>query len=371
MKKKGMFVIGTRPDAIKMAPVIKRVKEGNIIEPIIVATSQHKEMLLQVIKMFEIIVKVDFNIMKPNQDLFYTTISILKGMKKIIEQEKPDIIIVQGDTTSSFASALAGFYNKIPVAHIEAGLRTFDKYQPFPEEINRVYIDHIADMCFAPTKRAKENLIKDGISEDKIYVTGNTGIDALLWIVNHRLPDENIKGLIEDNEKLKLILLTAHRRENFGKPLEKIFSTVKQIAEERDDILIIYPVHPNPNVKLLAEKILKDTKDVVLIPSVNYPTLAYLLSKSYIVLTDSGGIQEEAPTFGIPVFVLREKTEREEGVQEGIAKLLGSDEEKIYFEVNNILNNEKDYKKMVPTKNPYGDGKASERILNSIKDFLY
>ncbi len=368
MKKKGVFVIGTRPDAIKMAPVIRKAKEDNVIEPVVVATSQHKEMLLQVIKMFDFEVKIDFNIMKPNQNLFYTTISVLQGMGKIMQEEKPNIIIVQGDTTSSFASALAGFYNKIPVAHIEAGLRTFDKYQPFPEEINRVYIDHIADLCFAPTNKAKENLLRDGISEDKISITGNTGIDALLWIVNNRPPDKNIKRLLPDNKKL--ILLTAHRRENFGKPLNRIFSAIKRIAEKRDDIIIIYPVHPNPNVKKLAEKIFKDVKNIILIPPVDYPTLAYLLSKAYIVLTDSGGIQEEAPTFGVPVFVLREKTERGEGVEAGISKLLGSDEEKIYSEVNEILDNPDKYKRMSIKGNPYGDGKASERIVEQIKEFL-
>ena len=289
-------------------------------------------------------------------------------MEKIIEKEKPDIIIVQGDTTSSFACALAGFYNKIPIVHIESGLRTFDKYQPFPEEINRVYIDHIADLCFAPTKSAQENLIKDGISKNKIYITGNTGIDALLWIVNNRMPDENIKRLIPDSKKL--ILLTAHRRENFGRPLERIFSAVKQIAEERSDIVIIYPVHPNPNVKNTAERILEQVRNIILISPVDYPTLAYLLSKSYIVLTDSGGIQEEAPTFGTPVFVLREKTEREEGIKAGISKLLGSNEENIYTEVNKILDDPDAYKKMSAIKNPYGDGSASSKILNCIKNFF-
>ena len=368
MKEKGLFIIGTRPDAIKMSPVIKKAKEDGTVEPVVVATSQHKEMLAEVIGMFELNVKIDFNIMKPNQNLFYTTISVLKGMERIIEKERPDIIIVQGDTTSSFASALAGFYNKIPVAHIEAGLRTFDKYQPFPEEVNRVYIDHIADLCFAPTKRAQENLIKEGISDDRIYITGNTGIDALLWIVNNRSPDDNVKKMISEDKKL--ILLTAHRRENFGKPLEKIFSAVKRIAEERDDIFIIYPVHPNPNVKNIAEKILGGVKNIILIPPVDYSTLAYLLSNAYIVLTDSGGIQEEAPTFGVPIFVLREKTEREEGIKAGISKLLGSDEKRIYSEVNKILDNPDECKKMSIRKNPYGDGKASRRIVEHIKDFL-
>ena len=365
---KCLFVIGTRPDAIKMAPVIRGVENTEGIEPVIVATSQHKEMLQQVIDLFELDVDVDFNVMVPNQTLSHTTTAVLNGIEEIIKKEKPDIVVVQGDTTSSFAAALGGFYSKIPVAHVEAGLRTFDKYQPFPEEINRVYIDHISDMCFAPTETARKNLLNEGIPEERISITGNTGIDALLWILENRSPDDNIKRLLPENKKL--ILLTSHRRENFGAPMESIFSAIKRIAEERDDIYIIYPVHPNPNVKEPAERILSGVRNISLIPPVDYPTLAFILKNSYLVLTDSGGLQEEAPTFGIPVFVLRNRTERQEGIERGIAKLLGSNGDKIYNEVMRILDDRDYYSSMQARENPYGDGKASSRIISKIREFF-
>jgi len=366
MKKIGLL-FGTRPDAIKMAPVALALKKSKNFEPFIIASAQHRHLLDQVIQLFGLKVNVDFNLMKENQDLFYITRGLIKNMKNVLEEQELSLLLVQGDTTTSFVAALCAFYGKIPVGHIEAGLRTFDKYQPFPEEINRVFIDDISDLLFPPTDWSRNNLIKCNVPEEKIFVTGNTGIDSLKWIIKNTKPEENIKKLIPGDKKL--ILFTCHRRENFGKPVENIFEAVRKIAE-RDDVCIVYPVHPNPNVKKPADKILGNSSNVKLIEPVSYKNMVFLLSKSYLVLTDSGGIQEEAPSFKVPVLVLRNKTERPEGVEAGISMLLGTDKDKIVDEVSILLDNEEERKKMIKDKNPYGDGKASGRILSAVNKFF-
>jgi len=366
VKKIGLLV-GTRPDAIKMAPVALALKKSEYFKPFIIASAQHRELLDQVIHSFNLKVNVDFNIMKKDQDLFYITENLIKNMKDILDTQDFDFLLVQGDTTTSFVAALCAFYKKIPVGHIEAGLRTFDKYQPFPEEINRVFIDDISDLLFPPTQWSKDNLIRCGVPEEKIYVTGNTGIDSLKWIIKNTKPEKNIKKLIPEDKKL--ILFTCHRRESFGEPVENIFQAVKKIAK-RQDVVIVYPVHPNPNVKKPADRILGGLRNVKLIDPVNYKDMVFLLSKSYIVLTDSGGIQEEAPSFKVPVLILRNKTERPEGIETGVAKLLGTDKNKIIKEVTTLLDNKDKRRKMIKNKNPYGDGKASNRILKAIQKFF-
>jgi len=366
MKKIGLL-LGTRPDAIKMAPVALALKETKDFEPFIVASAQHRELLDQVIKLFDLDVNVDFNLMKENQDLFYITRGLIKNMKKVLDEQKLDLLLVQGDTTTSFVAALCAFYKQIPVGHIEAGLRTLDKYQPFPEEMNRVFIDDVSDLLFAPTQWAKNNLLKCGVAESKIYVTGNTGIDSLKWVINNTAPEKKIGQLIPVDKKL--ILFTCHRRESFGKQVEGILKAVRVIAD-RKDVFIIYPVHPNPNVKKPAERILGSLPNVKLIEPVSYKNIVFLLSKSYLVLTDSGGIQEEAPSFKVPILVLRDKTERPEGIESGVARLLGTNKDKILKEVSLLLDNENERKKMIKDKNPYGDGKASGRILTAISEFF-
>jgi UDP-N-acetylglucosamine 2-epimerase (non-hydrolysing) len=366
VKKIGLLV-GTRPDAIKMAPVALALKESNRLKPFIIASAQHRRLLDQVIQLFGLKVNVDFNLMKEDQDLFYITKNLIKNMKDILEAQDFDFLLVQGDTTTSFVAALCAFYKRIPVGHIEAGLRTFDKYQPFPEEINRIFIDDISDLLFPPTQWSKNNLIKCGIPEEKIFVTGNTGIDSLLWVLDNVEPDENIKTIVPEGKRL--ILLTCHRRESFGKPIKNVFQAIKKIAE-RQDILVIYPVHPNPNVKKPAEEILGSFPNVKLIEPVSYKNMVFLLSKSYLVLTDSGGIQEEAPSFKVPVLILRNKTERPEGIETGVAKLLGTEKDKIIEDVTTLLDDKNKWNKMRKGKNPYGDGKASERILKAIGEFF-
>jgi UDP-N-acetylglucosamine 2-epimerase (non-hydrolysing) len=366
VKKIGLL-LGTRPDAIKMAPVALALKATKGFNPFIIVSAQHRHLLDQVIRVFNLDVNVDFNLMKENQDLFYITRGLIKNMKKVLDEQKLDLLLVQGDTTTSFVAALCAFYKKIPVGHIEAGLRTLDKYQPFPEEMNRVFIDDMSDLLFAPTQWSKKNLLKCGVAESKIYVTGNTGIDSLKWVKNNTAPEKKIEQLIPANKKL--ILFTCHRRESFGKQVEDILKAVRVIAE-RKDVFIIYPVHPNPNVKKPAERILGSLPNVKLIEPVSYKNIVFLLSESYLVLTDSGGIQEEAPSFKVPVLVLRDKTERPEGIESGVARLLGTNKDKIVKEVSLLLDNENERKKMIKDKNPYGDGKASDKILTAISEFF-
>lgn len=364
MIKKALFVLGTRPEAIKLAPLIKVFENSKTFDVIVCSTGQHKEMVEEVLSFFEIKPNYDLKLMTKGQTLFDVTSKALLGVGEIIEETKPDIVFVQGDTTSVFASSLAAFYKNVKIAHIEAGLRTNNKRSPFPEEINRILTGHIADYHFAPTSKSKENLIKEGITKN-VYVTGNTVIDALflaLKIIKTKDEKTYINKFKDIDLKKKIILLTAHRRENFGKPFEDICKAIKEISKDKS-VEIVYPVHPNPNVKDFAEQYLGNIDNVKLISPLPYPELVWLMSKSHIVITDSGGIQEEAPSLGNPVLVLRNETERSEGIDAGTVKLVGTDTNKIIEEATKLLNDEKYYNNMKHKVNPYGDGTASIKIL--------
>jgi UDP-N-acetylglucosamine 2-epimerase (non-hydrolysing) len=367
-----LFIFGTRPEAIKLAPLIKEFQKSGEFNTRICVTAQHREMLDQVLSFFNIKPDYDLNIMKPNQSLFDITANILKLLEPILKKEKPDMIFVQGDTTTAFAGALAGFYQKIKVAHIEAGLRSHNKYSPFPEEINRVLAGHIADYHFAPTEKAKKNLYNEGIKEN-VWVVGNTVIDALflgLDIIKKEGEEKYYKHFSFIDFSKKIILLTGHRRESFGEPFENICYALREIANKYKDVEIVYPVHLNPNVREPVNRILKGIKNIHLIEPLEYPYLIWLMNKSYLILTDSGGIQEEAPSLGKPVLVMREVTERIEGVEAGTAKLVGTDKNKIIKEVQTLLEDDKEYNRMAKATNPYGDGKSSERIIHILKNNL-
>lgn len=355
-----IVVFGTRPEAIKMCPLIKEIKRRKNVNCIVCVTGQHKEMLDQVLDVFKITPDYNFSIMKKNQTLYDITYLVMDGMKKVLKQEKPDVVLVHGDTTTTFAAALACFYEKVPVGHVEAGLRTYNIYSPFPEEFNRQAVDIVSSYYFAPTERSRQNLLKEGKDVSKIYVTGNTAIDALKTTVSRKCNLE-WKSWSENN---RLLLLTAHRRENLGKPLENIFEAIKEIVEKYDDVKVIYPIHYNPQVRECANKILGEEERVKLIDPLNVVEFHNLINISYMILTDSGGIQEEAPSLGKPVLVLRDTTERPEGVEAGTLKLVGTNKDRIRREVEKLLNDEVEYKKMSDTANPYGDGNASKRIVD-------
>ena len=360
---KVISIFGTRPEAIKMAPLVKELEKRKEIESIVVVTAQHRQMLDSVLETFNIKPDYDLNIMKQGQTLGDITTRALTGLEEVIKKEKPDIVLVHGDTTTTFAGALAAFYNGTSIGHVEAGLRTYDKYSPYPEEMNRQMVDCMTDMYFAPTLMSKENLLKEGKDESKIYVTGNTAIDAMATTV-----DENYTNLelewIKPNEKM--ILLTAHRRENLGEPMRNIFKAVKKITDEFNDVKVIYPIHLNPKVREIANEVFKGDDKVHLIEPLEVFDFHNFQNKSYIILTDSGGIQEEAPSLGKPVLVLRDTTERPEGIKAGTLKLVGTDEETIYNETKKLLTDKKEYEKMSKASNPYGDGHASEKIVDAI-----
>ena len=360
---KVMSVFGTRPEAIKMAPLVKELEKRKEIESIVCVTAQHREMLDQVLETFKIKPNYDLNIMKQGQTLGDITTRALNGLEGVIKEVRPDIVLVHGDTTTTFAGALAAFYNQVAIGHVEAGLRTNDKYSPYPEEMNRQMVDCMTDMYFAPTLMSKENLLKEGKDESKIYVTGNTAIDAMATTV-----DENYTNLelewIKPNEKM--ILLTVHRRENLGRPMRNIFKAVKKITDEFNDVKVIYPIHLNPKVREIANEVFKSDDKVHLIEPLEVFDFHNFQNKSYIILTDSGGIQEEAPSLGKPVLVLRDTTERPEGIKAGTLKLVGTDEETIYNETKKLLTDKKEYEKMSKASNPYGDGHASEKIVDAI-----
>ena len=355
-----IVVFGTRPEAIKMCPLIKEIKRRENVNCIVCVTGQHNEMLDQVLVVFKITPDYNFSIMKKNQTLYDITYLVMDGMKKVLKQEKPDVVLVHGDTTTTFAAALACFYEKIPVGHVEAGLRTYNIYSPFPEEFNRQAVDIVSSYYFAPTERSRQNLLKEGKDVSKIYVTGNTAIDALKTTVSQECNLEWKSW----SENSRLLLLTAHRRENLGKPLENIFKAIKEIVEKHDDVKVIYPIHYNPQVRECANKILGEEERVKLIDPLNVVEFHNLINISYLILTDSGGIQEEAPSLGKPVLVLRDTTERPEGVEAGTLRLVGTNKNAICREVEKLLNDEEEYKKMSETKNPYGDGNASKRIVD-------
>ncbi|MCD6102239.1 MAG: UDP-N-acetylglucosamine 2-epimerase (non-hydrolyzing) [Candidatus Cloacimonetes bacterium] len=364
------IIIGTRPEAIKIIPIIKLIKTeySDKFEYKLIATGQHDSMLNQVLDFFQIKPDYNLNIMREDQKLSVLTASCLISISKILKQEQPELVLVQGDTTSTFTGALSAYYHKIPIGHIEAGLRTYDKYQPFPEEINRHLVDVMADFCFAPTESNKENLIREGISPDKIFVTGNTGIDTL-FLIKESHKDKLEKQLLKlgfSNDE-KIILVTAHRRENFGEGIKNICKALIKISQKFSEYKIIYPVHKNPNIKNVVTSLLSGVENIVLLPTLNYIEFISLVAKSYLILTDSGGIQEEAPVFGKPVLVMREKTERMEGVNSGVSKLVGTQTERVLSNVEELIRNKKAYDKMASAINPYGDGKASQRILELLQ----
>lgn len=364
-KIKIMTIFGTRPEAIKMCPLVLKLKENPEIDTVVCVTAQHREMLDQVLKAFDVVPDYDLDIMKNRQTLTHITASVLEGLYGIIENEKPDMILVHGDTTTTFVASLAAFYCKVKVGHVEAGLRTYDKYSPYPEEMNRKLVTQIADMYFAPTKNNKENLLKELVKEDYIYITGNTVIDALKTTVKKDFNFEHpVLSKIDFNKKV--IFMTAHRRENLGEPLRNICNAVKEIATKNKNVEVVYPVHLNPAVQEVAREILGEIKNVHLIEPLDVIVTHNLINKSYMVLTDSGGIQEEAPSLGKPVLVLRNETERPEAVYAGTVKVVGTDKEKIIEEANKLLSDKNEYNKMSKATNPYGDGKACERITDAI-----
>lgn len=364
-KIKVLTVFGTRPEAIKMAPLIKEIeKYSDTFESIVCVTAQHREMLDAVLNLFEIRPDFDLDIMKANQNLWTITSDVLLKMKDVFEKVSPDIVLVHGDTTTSMAAGLSAFYAKIPVGHVEAGLRTFDKYNPFPEEINRVVVDSLCEYHFAPTDTSMQNLKDAKISMEHAYKTGNTVIDALLYIVNNKEADISHLGL--DNTK-KTILVTAHRRENFGEPIKNICTAICRLVEENPDIQVIYPVHPNPNIKNTVYELLSGKERIILTKPLDYAPFSTLMKYSTLIMTDSGGVQEEAPSLGKPVLVLRKTTERPEAVEYGTVKLVGTEIDDIVNEAHKLLNNEQEYNKMSEAINPYGDGTASAKIVDILR----
>ena len=365
--KKIAVIFGTRPEAIKMALVIKELqKYPNIFEPLICVTAQHREMLDEVLKLFAIAPHYDLNIMEDNQSIFEVTAKGLLGIKGILEKEKPAMVLVQGDTTTAFAVSLASFYLKIPLGHVEAGLRTGDKYKPFPEEINRRLISVIADLHFVSTQRAKLNLLGEGIAKEKIFVTGNTVVDALFYVLKkiEDKKDYDWPFPFLESRSNRLILVTAHRRESFGKPFKNVCYALKKIVKRDKSTIVVYPAHPNPNIQNTVRKILGNAERIHLIAPLDYFHFVYLMTRSYLILTDSGGIQEEAPSLGKPVLVMRDKTERTEGIEAGVAKLVGTEINNIVENVENLLNDREVYERMARVANPFGDGKGVQRIVD-------
>ena len=360
-----LTVFGTRPEAIKMAPLVLEIgKYPEIFENIVCVTAQHRQMLDQVLDLFKIKPDFDLNIMKENQDLWTLTSNVLLEMKKVYEQSMPDIVLVHGDTTTSMAAALSAFYARIPVGHVEAGLRTFDKNYPFPEEINRVYVDSVCDYYFAPTDTSVKNLIDSGCKKENVYKTGNTVIDALFHTVENCSEDLSYLNL---NPDLKTILITAHRRENFGEPIINICKAINQLVNTNKDIQVVYPVHLNPNIQKPVYEMLDGKERIILTKPMDYAPFCSLMKKAYIILSDSGGVQEEAPSLGKPVLVLRSTTERPEAVKYGTVKLVGTNPIDIVSATQLLLDNERKYKKMSEAINPYGDGKACQRIVEVLK----
>lgn len=363
--KKIMLVFGTRPEAIKVCPLIKELEKSRHFKTIVCVTGQHKEMLEQVLNVFNI--KTDYNlaIMKNNQTLSSITSEVLKKVDQVLEQEQPDLVLVHGDTSTTYSAALASFYRQIPIGHIEAGLRTYNLRSPFPEEFNRQSVSMMAEYHFAPTKQTENNLLKENITKN-IYVTGNTAIDALKYTVSKNYHS----SLLEEIKNKKILLLTAHRRENIGKPMEQMFKAIRRISLERNDCVIVYPMHLNPKVQEIATKILGDLSNVKLVKPLDVLDFHNLLARSYLVLTDSGGIQEEAPALNIPVLVMRDETERQEGIEAGTLKLVGTDEENIYKECMILLDDLTSYQQMANSTNPYGDGTASQKICSILEENL-
>lgn len=363
-----MTVFGTRPEAIKMCPLILELKKHKDIDCRVCLTGQHREMLQQVMKAFQITEDYNLDIMKDSQTLTAVTIGVLDKMETVLKSEKPDLVLVHGDTTTSYAAALAAFYQQIAVGHVEAGLRTGNMYSPFPEEMNRLMTGRLATLHFAPTERNRQNLFNENVTEH-VYVTGNTVIDAFKVTVKEGYKYCNRQLQETDFSNLKVILVTAHRRENIGVPLQNICDALKQLVQEHEDIQIVYPVHPNPAVKNTVHAVLGDTDRILLTDPIDVLDMHNLIAHSYMVMTDSGGLQEEAPSFGIPVLVMRTETERPEAVEAGTVKVVGVERDNIYREAKRLLVDEETYTQMARAVNPYGDGHASERIVRHILEF--
>ncbi|AMC94050.1 UDP-N-acetyl glucosamine 2-epimerase [Erysipelothrix larvae] len=357
-----MVVFGTRPEAIKMCPLVKELKTRDTLNTVVCVTGQHREMLDQVLSAFNVVADYDLSIMKDRQTLFEVTISILEKMKAVLEEVKPDLVLVHGDTTTTFVTSLACFYLQIPVGHVEAGLRTYNICSPYPEEFNRQAVGIVSNYNFAPTEISKENLLKEGKNPDTVYVTGNTSIDALKTTVRKDYTHEHLKWASDS----KLILITAHRRENLGAPMRSMFNAIKRIIDDKKDIKAIYPIHMNPIVRELADEIFGNTDRIRIIEPLEVLDFHNFLSRAYLILTDSGGIQEEAPSLGIPVLVMRDTTERPEGIEAGTLKLVGTDEEVIYKTCISLLEDDEAYDKMSHASNPYGDGFACKKIADII-----
>ena len=364
--KKVMLVFGTRPEAIKMCPLVKELKTRKNIETIVCVTGQHRQMLDQVLDAFKVKPDYDLSIMKDRQTLFDVTTNILNGIKEVLEKENPDVVLVHGDTSTTFVTALACFYLQIPVGHVEAGLRTYDIYSPYPEEFNRQAVSIIAKYNFAPTELSKNNLLKEGKKSETIYVTGNTAIDALKTTVT----DDYKNPELEWAKGSKLVLLTAHRRENLGEPLKHMFRAIRKIVDEHPDVKVIYPIHMNPVVRETANEILGNDDRIRIIEPLEVIDFHNFMARSYMILTDSGGIQEEAPSLGKPVLVMRDTTERPEGIKAGTLKLVGTNEKTIYNEFKKLLTDEEEYRKMSTASNPYGDGNACKRIADILEKEL-
>ncbi|KRL78992.1 UDP-N-acetylglucosamine 2-epimerase [Secundilactobacillus paracollinoides DSM 15502 = JCM 11969] len=364
-KIKVMTIFGTRPEAIKMAPIVLRMQQlSDVFDPITVVTAQHREMLDQVLDIFKIKPDYDLNIMKPNQTLAQITSRVLTNLDDVIAEAKPDVILVHGDTTTTFAASVSAFYHQIPLGHVEAGLRTWDKYSPYPEEMNRQLTDVLADLYFAPTELSRQNLLKEAHDDSHIFVTGNTAIDALQQTVN---ADYHHAVLDAVDDQHRIILLTMHRRENQGEPMRRVFKAIREVVDHQPDVEVVYPVHLSPKVQTVAHEILGGDDRIHLIDPLDVVDFHNLAARSYLIMTDSGGVQEEAPSLGKPVLVLRDETERPEGVTAGTLKLVGTDPEKVTRALTTLLNDQQAYQQMADAKNPYGDGHASERILDAIQ----
>ncbi|SET66023.1 UDP-N-acetylglucosamine 2-epimerase (non-hydrolysing) [Oceanobacillus limi] len=364
---KVMTIFGTRPEAIKMAPLVLELeKRSDEFESIVTVTAQHREMLDQVLEIFKIKPDFDLNIMKQKQSLAQITTRALEGLDEIMKETKPDIVLVHGDTSTTFAASLAAFYNQIAVGHVEAGLRTWNKFSPYPEEMNRQLTGVMADLHFSPTEKSKQNLLDENKAEDSIYVTGNTAIDALKTTVDEAYQSDILAKLGDK----RLVLMTAHRRENLGKNMQQMFRAIKRLVETHDDIHVVYPVHLNPVVQQTASEVLGNDDRIQLIEPLGVVDFHNFASRAHLILTDSGGVQEEAPSLGVPVLVLRDTTERPEGIEAGTLKLAGTDEETIFNLANELLSDEKAHRKMAKASNPYGDGEASRRIADAIVDYF-